>query len=216
MPHRNPPPSETLALSTKLEEDFVSPLTSVRGALEILRDFPDLEHDKRQEFIARALKDCAVLQRGIEELGNVVYTSGRRAESAGETKTKPQADYADRIHTFEDDDIIEIDFSDFEFNNHFLVDEFFDKIQYILDKSNKKWYFLVNHTRCSVWPETWIAFAHRGRMLSDKFSLGLVKYSVPLESNTREGVESKSPAANSSFLTSREAALMKIKEMKGF
>ena len=28
----------TLALSTKVEEDFVSPLTSLRGALEILRD----------------------------------------------------------------------------------------------------------------------------------------------------------------------------------
>ena len=31
------------ALSTILEEDFIAPLTAVRGALEILRDRPDLE-----------------------------------------------------------------------------------------------------------------------------------------------------------------------------
>jgi hypothetical protein len=33
----------TLTLSTKVEEEFVSPLTAIRGALEILRDFPALE-----------------------------------------------------------------------------------------------------------------------------------------------------------------------------
>ena len=214
MPHGKPPPSETLALSTKLEEDFVSPLTSVRGALEILRDYPDLEHAKQQEFVAQALNNCAVLQRGIEELAYAVYTSGRRTESAGELKTKTQKNYADRISTLEDEGIIEIDFGDFEFSDSDIVNEFFDVIQNVVEASGRKWYFVVNHTRCSVWPEAWVAYAHRGRILSDKFSLGSVKYSVP-PSDAEGGAGSQSSVANPSFLTSRQAALTKVSEMKG-
>jgi hypothetical protein len=44
-----------LALETKLEQEFVSPLTAVRGALEILRDFLDLPPNERARFIATAL-----------------------------------------------------------------------------------------------------------------------------------------------------------------
>ena len=57
----------TLALNTTLEREFVSPLTSIRGALEILRDFPDLPDKQRQHFLANALEVCTRLELGIEQ-----------------------------------------------------------------------------------------------------------------------------------------------------
>lgn len=53
---------------TSLEDDFVTPLTTIRGLLEILRDCPDLPTAQRQHFIDMALADCARLDRGIERL----------------------------------------------------------------------------------------------------------------------------------------------------
>ncbi len=51
-----------------LEDDFVTPLTTIRGLLEILRDCPDLPQAERRRFIDMALTDCARLDRGIERL----------------------------------------------------------------------------------------------------------------------------------------------------
>ena len=51
-------PQTTLALSTKVEEDFVAPLTSLRGSLEILRDIPDLSEEERRRFLETALRGC--------------------------------------------------------------------------------------------------------------------------------------------------------------
>ena len=63
--------SVTLALNTKLEKDFVAPLTAVRGALEILRDFPDLDARERQQFVETALESCSRLTVGINDLANL-------------------------------------------------------------------------------------------------------------------------------------------------
>ena len=60
MAEERPSPSPTLALSTAVEEDFVSPLTSLRGALEILRDYPDLAEVERSQFVSLALEGCEV------------------------------------------------------------------------------------------------------------------------------------------------------------
>ena len=73
-PHAN----LTLALNTTLEQEFVSPLTSIRGALEILRDFPDLPGEQRERFLANALEDCTRLELGIEQLASTVYAAGDR------------------------------------------------------------------------------------------------------------------------------------------
>ena len=72
MPEDDAPPHPTLALSTKVEEDFVAPLTAVRGSLEILRDFSDLGADERLRFIETALGGCARLEKGIGELARTV------------------------------------------------------------------------------------------------------------------------------------------------
>lgn len=50
----------TLALSTWLEEFFVSPSAAVRGSLELARDRPDMAADERAAFIEAALREWPV------------------------------------------------------------------------------------------------------------------------------------------------------------
>jgi len=204
MPGKDKEPAETLALSTKLEEEFISPLTAVRGALEILRDFPDLEPAKRRRFTERALSECARLERGIAGLATTVYAAGRRARDDGGSATAEAGGHADRLLIDEADGIIEFDFSDLEFSTSAMVDEFFDLVDRTVMASGRQWYFLVNFRECHVWPEAWITFAHRGKKVSVNYALGTVRYD--------EGGGDASAGPNTE--PSRDAALARIDAMR--
>ena len=51
-----------------------------------------------------------------------------------------------------------------------------DVIDNLVLGAGGKWFFIVNHRNCSVWPEAWVAFAHRGKKLSMNFSTGVLRY----------------------------------------
>jgi hypothetical protein len=73
-----------------LEREFVSPLTSIRGALEIMRDFADLSNEDRSRFLNNALQDCARLEQGVEQLASTVY-----ATASDEQSDQPQTKHDD-------------------------------------------------------------------------------------------------------------------------
>jgi hypothetical protein len=207
MPEDRPPAFSTLTLNTKVEEDFVSPLTSLRGALEILRDFPDLSTDERDRFLNTALSGCARLEQSVQDLARSVYAAGQQAEpvlSAGLTSDEYRA-YADRVDVLEEMNIIELDFSYFEFSSSRIVNDFYDVIEWIVDQTGHDWYFVVNFKDCSVWPEAWIAFAHRGKRINVSHALGTVRYA------SREGAEG---GHDPNLLDSRDAAFAEIEKMK--
>ena len=212
MSEDNAAPHPTLALSTKFEEDFVAPLTAVRGALEILRDYSNLEAGERLRFTETALRGCARLQRGIDELARTVYAVGRRSVSAAPANGVPRTDdgrFAGHIHFFDDLDILEIDFAGLEFRNSGTVNEFFDAVERQIEATDRRWYFLVNYGGYSVWPEAWIAFAHRGKKLNVDFSRGTARY----DESAGDDIE-RSPQLDPSVLETREAALARIEQMK--
>lgn len=192
-------PYATLALSTKVEEEFVSPLTAVRGALEILRDFPDLEARERQRFVETALRECARLEQGVEALAASVYAAAR--ETAKAPATGPRA-YAGRIRYLEGQGIIELDFSDLAFSNSQIVNDVYDAIEDVIREAGRHCYFMVNYRNCSVWPEAWVAYAHRGKRIAVNYALGTVRYA--------EGGEAP-PGPD--VLPSRDAALAEIGKM---
>jgi hypothetical protein len=197
---------DTSTLSTKLEEGFVSPLTAVRGSLEILRDFPDLELRERLNFVERALQECERLEHGIDELAAAVYAAGRRAEapeqSAGEGVKS--SNYARRITIYDELEVVEVDFGGLEFSNSRLVNEFFDVIEASVKTTGHRWYFLTNHKNVRIWPEAWVAFAHRGRQINSNYSLGTVRYQD--DDLWAEG--------DPGLFASRAEALAKIEAMK--
>lgn len=207
----------TLALKTKVEEDFVSPLTAVRGALEILRDFPDLSNKERLRFIGTALQECAHLEKSVQQLADTVYAAGLRnqSESFSDPISSDDHIYSKRVHILYDVDAIEIDFSDFEFSSSKLVNEFYDVIDGMIENTGRKWYLLVNYRNCSIWPEAWVAFAHRGKKVTTNQSLGTVRFTTPdisRSENTESAQDIPNPDPN--VLDSREQALTKIEEMK--
>ncbi len=168
----------TLALNTKVEESFVTPLTAIRGALEILRDFPDLQPAQRKQFIDTALMECARLARGVDELAETVYAAGERgmSQDAPEPTSAEEQEFAKRVIVLNDLKIIDIDFSDYEFCNSDMVNDFYDYIDRTAERLGEDYYFAVNFRACRIWPEAWVAFAHRSKKVRITYALGTVRY----------------------------------------
>ena len=215
MPKDRTQPPDTVGLNTKLEDDFVAPLTAVRGVLEILRDHPDLSEDQRRPFLDRAIRECGRLEKGIHELGTAVYEAGRRmlpAQQKGPTAKQIER-YIGRVTALEDRQTLEVDFSDFTFSNSAVVNEFFDVIEDAIERSGHDWYLIVNYSRCSVWPEAWVAFAHRGMQVNATYSLGTVHY-VEADDEGPGGYGAMAADYDPNMFPSRNAALTRIAEMK--
>ena len=165
-----PEDQHAAALSTKVEEEFISPLTAIRGALEILRDYPDLSAADRAGFIRNALGECDRLQSGIDHLAATVYAAGR------DEPTQVDARYADRIHMLPDLDVVDLDFSNFQFQSSEIVNAFYDAIDSVVIPTQRNWIFLVNDHNCQIWPEAWVAYAHRSKKISLNFALTTIRY----------------------------------------
>ena len=197
----------TLALNTTLEREFVAPLTAIRGALEIVRDFPDLASEERKRFIDNALNDCSRLERGIDQLADTVYAATEAGQRNGHEESN--SEYADRIHVIDDLQVVEVDFSDFQFNSSRIVNEFYDYLDRLIENSGHHWYILVNYRNCSIWPDAWVAFAHRGQKVNSSYSLGTVRY-IDSDEDGNDADLYEDPE----LFPSREAALARIEALR--
>ena len=200
-----------LALNTMLEREFVSPLTSIRGALEILRDFSDLSSEDRERFISNALQDCARLELGVEQLASTVYTSVDDTEQVPSDSEPDEKDsvYSERIRFFEEEQVVEVDFSHFVFSSSKIVNDFYDGLDKLIEGTGKRWYVVVNYHQCSVWPEAWVAFAHRGKKVNVSYSLGTVRY---IDASAVD--ENSSQLQDPELFASRDDALAKIAQLR--
>lgn len=204
------------ALNTKLEEEFIAPLTAVRGILEILRDFPKLPPADQQKYINNALAECSRLEMGIDHLATTVYTAGHRSDLKS---TRPGAHselkkYTSRIHLIEELSIIELDFSEFEFSSSKLVNEFYNELEAVIKRSGQSWYFIVNYSNCSIWPEAWVAFAHRGKKINVGYSLGTVRYTQQNSAQENDAVQSRKNINEVDMFSSRELAVSYINSLR--
>lgn len=200
----------SLALNTTLEREFVTPLTSIRGALEIMRDFPDLSNEERSRFLTNSLQDCARLERGVENLASTVYNAAKQEDEPKKKQSEVDSGYADRIHFFEDSEIAEIDFSDFVFTSTKMVNEFYDVADQLIESTGQRWYFIVNYHKCRIWPEAWVAFAHRGKKVNVSYSLGTVRY---FDASAED--DDLTLINDPELLPSRDAALAEVEVLRG-
>jgi len=208
MPQESDNAGLTLALNTTLEREFVAPLTSVRGVLEIIRDFPDLSDAERGRFLANALADCRRLELGIDQLAATVYAAAER-EQRDQPQVESDSAYRDRIRIFEDLDIIEVDFSEFEFSSSSIVNGFYNLLDRLIEATGKRWYIVVNYQHCSIWPEAWVAFAHRGKKVNASYSLGTVRYF-----DARASGDEPAPSSDPDLFRSRDEALARIAQLR--
>lgn len=206
----------TIALSTRLEEDYVSPLTAIRGALEILRDFPDLARTERAQFVEMALRGCNRLEEGVRNLADSVYRDEPLSpnEPKLDLENGEPSSFIDRIHFYNELDIVEIDFTNFRFADSDGVNKFYDFIDSLIEGTKREWYFIVNYRGCTVWPEAWVAFAHRGKKVNTAYSLGTVRYAEPDTGEDSQVAMARIGASDPDILESREAAVARVEEMK--
>lgn len=206
MTDKQPQRHETIALSTKLEEDFVAPLTALRGALEILRDYPELPEHERVRFAEKALRGCTRLEASVRHLGDMLYSD---KDATVEARPTP-SDHAKRVRVSYEDKLIEIDLSGLQFSTPEMVNEFFDTVDQIIEDTGTDWFFVVNYA-CRIWPEAWIAFAHRAKKINVSYSLGTVRYVQVSDDDPW----SRAAASDPTIHSSREEALDEIAAMRG-
>ena len=115
------------------------------------------------------------------------------------------ARFAERIRFSPDEGIADIDFSGFEFTSTDLVNAFYDAIDAAVMATGRQWYFLVNNHDTRIWPEAWVAFAHRGKKVAVNFALATVRYA--------EG-EGEAVSSDPTLLSSRDEALAQVAKMK--
>jgi hypothetical protein len=73
---------------------------------------------------------------------------------------------------------------------------------------------VINYRNCSIWPEAWVAFAHRGKKVNVSHSLGTVRYAPSQTTGDKINEDSRSERFDPNLFSSREAALAKVEEMK--
>ena len=202
----------TLALNTTLEEAFILPLTAVRGSLELLRDHPDMTADERTRFVNMALRSCAQLERGVEQLAVAVYGAAggaARATADNGCEDDPRIRFDGRNET------IEIDLSGFVFSNAAVVDRFFDRLEARILATGRKWYFLINHHHCSVWPEAWVAFAFRSKRASVAHAIATVRFVETGDADEVDVEDAHWRAVDATMYSSRAAAVAHICKLRG-
>jgi len=215
----------TLALSTKVEEDFVSPLTAVRGALEILRDFPDLAVAERHQFVETALRGCAKLENGVKQLAETVYDAGQPSTSstspsmASNEVSAPSAPanptaLGDRIRFLDDLGTVEINLANLRFRDSAEVNAFYDLVDARVERTRHKWFFIVDYTGCAIWPEAWVAFAHRAKKVNANYSNGTARFRSTGTTNGIDTDRADPAGPEPEYFTSRDAALARIHELQ--
>lgn len=93
-----------------------------------------------------------------------------------------------------------------------MVNAFFDVIDRVAESEGEAHYFVFNQRNTRVWPEAWIAFAHRSKTVRVAYSLGVVRFAEVStgETDNRQQQDLDDPM----FFESRAAAFAAVEAMK--
>lgn len=121
----------------------------------------------------------------------------------------------DRRITFHDDiQVMEADFSGYDFDSSATVNRFYDRIEErIADTGEEMWFFLVNLCDTRIDQSAWFAYSRRGRALNHAHSMGSVRFDA--SEITRQQIEraANTEAFNPNLFTNRDDALARIAEL---
>ena len=120
-----------------------------------------------------------------------------------------------RIHFNENLEIMEADFSDFNFSSSKIVNQFYDVLEdSIAETGEEKWFFLVNYSGTRIDSSAWVTFSRRGKELNLAHSQGSVR--IDASEATAKEIERRAntEAFDANLLTNREDALARIGTFK--
>ena len=136
------------------------------------------------------------------------------ARKPKQTQYSPD-EFRRRIGFLVADGVMDVDFSDFDFDTNADVNAFYDHIEArIAETGRQKWYFLVNYRNCQISLQAWISFSQRGKRLNIAHSLGSVRYGTDLETEKEIRSQADRMDFRPNIRVTREQALERIAEMK--
>ncbi|MCI2399819.1 hypothetical protein [Aliiroseovarius subalbicans] len=119
-----------------------------------------------------------------------------------------------RLNFVEDDEIMEVDFSNLVFRHSGDVDLVYDTIEDAIIATGRKWFFLVNYEASRIHNAAWVSYARRGKHLNLSFALGSVRYAPGSETEETIRMRAESQGFRPNVRNTREEALERIDEMK--
>lgn len=111
-------------------------------------------------------------------------------------------------------DIMEVDFSEFEFENSKDVNSVYDAIERLVARTDQKWFFMVNYRNTKIYPEAWFQFASRGKDINVASSLGSVRFDPREPTRTEIVKRAKREDFSPNLVSTRKEALARIEEIK--
>ena len=125
-----------------------------------------------------------------------------------------KADLDRRITFHADDQIMEVDFSDFEFDGTLIVNAVYDRLEArIADTGEHLWFFLVNLNGTRIFPEAWTAYSRRGRALNHAHSMGSVRFDASEETRAQILRAADTEAFDPNLFSSREDAVTRLRSL---
>lgn len=125
-----------------------------------------------------------------------------------------KADMDSRISFHEDLQIMEADFSDFNFSSSAIVNAFYDRLEDRIAKTGEeKWFFLVNLCGTRIDQSGWLTYSRRGRDLNLAHSMGSVRFDA--SDITRKQIEraANTDAFDPNLFTNRDEAIARIGQL---
>ena len=119
-----------------------------------------------------------------------------------------------RVRFLEDDEIMDVDFSNITFEHSRDVNDCYDVLDALIAESGRKWYFLVNYENTKIFSGAWVQYAARGKTLNEMGSLGSVRYAPGSETETDIRLRAETGGFRPNIRNTRAEALERIAEMK--
>lgn len=131
------------------------------------------------------------------------------------TETIPSRDLLDRRISFHDEfEIMEADFSDFDFANSAVVNAFYDRLEERISATGEdKWFFLVNLCGTRIDSSAWIAYSRRGRDLNMAFSQGSVRFDASEETRRQIERAANTETFDPNLFADRDHAIERLKSL---
>ena len=147
-------------------------------------------------------------------LRRIAKLPSTRREKIVHEPSYTRADFEARIAFLPDEEIMDVDFSDFTFHHSRDVDDFYDFIEAAIAETGRKWYFLVNYNGTRIDPAAWVEYARRGKALNMASSLGSVRYAAGSETESEIRMRAETQDFRPNIRNTREEAIARIDEMK--
>lgn len=106
------------------------------------------------------------------------------------------------------------DFSDLIFSNSSEVNSVYDTIERLIEKTDRKWYFMISYRDTIIGPDAWFQYAMRDKIINKASSLDSVRFDFREPTRAEIIKRTVSDDYNSTLPSTRDEAIERVFMMK--